>query len=77
MKRHLYEAKQILFHPSVRKMYEDEKSLLFEEPWQAQAFALVVSLSEAGLFSWQEWSEELGKTITQAQEIGDTDLGKT
>ena len=77
MKSPIDEANQTLFHPSARKMYEDEKSPLFEEPWQAQAFALAVSLSEVGLFSWQEWSEELGKTITQAQETRDPDLGNT
>ena len=29
----------------------------FAEPWEAQAFALVVSLNERGLFSWSEWTE--------------------
>ena len=29
----------------------------FAEPWEAQAFALVVSLNELGLFSWSEWTE--------------------
>ena len=26
----------------------------FREPWQAQAFAIAVTLSEAGFYSWQE-----------------------
>ena len=30
---------------------------VFAEPWQAQAFALAVSLSERGLFTWREWTE--------------------
>ena len=30
---------------------------VFSEPWEAQAFALVVSLNERGLFTWAEWSE--------------------
>jgi len=77
MKRTMDEANQTLFHPSKRELYEDEKTRHFEEPWQAQAFALAVSLSVAGLFSWQEWSEELGNTVTQAQETGDPDLGST
>ena len=55
----------------------DEESPQFNEPWQAQVFALAVSLSEAGLFSWQEWTEELSVTILKAQELGDPDLGST
>jgi nitrile hydratase accessory protein len=40
----------------------------FEEPWQAQAFAIAVSLSERGLFSWSEWAEALGAEIARAPE---------
>jgi nitrile hydratase accessory protein len=40
----------------------------FEEPWQAQAFAIAVSLSERGLFSWGEWAEALGAEIARAPE---------
>ncbi|WP_199699105.1 nitrile hydratase accessory protein [Oleomonas cavernae] len=29
----------------------------FFEPWQAKAFALTVSLNQAGLFAWNEWTE--------------------
>ena len=30
---------------------------VFAEPWEAQAFALVVSLNERGLFTWDEWTQ--------------------
>jgi nitrile hydratase accessory protein len=30
---------------------------VFAEPWEAQTFALVVSLNQLGLFSWSEWTE--------------------
>ena len=30
---------------------------VFSEPWEAQAFALAVSLSERGLFTWPDWTE--------------------
>jgi nitrile hydratase accessory protein len=30
---------------------------VFAEPWEAQAFALVVSLNERGVFSWSEWTD--------------------
>jgi nitrile hydratase accessory protein len=32
----------------------------FDEPWQAQVFAMAVTLSERGLFSWKEWTETFG-----------------
>jgi nitrile hydratase accessory protein len=35
----------------------------FEAPWQAQVFAMTVSLHERGLFSWQEWTEALGAAL--------------
>lgn len=37
----------------------DDKGPVFAEPWQAQAFALALSLHEAGAFSWPEWAEAL------------------
>lgn len=38
----------------------------FAAPWEAQVFALVVSLQEAGLFTWSDWSERLGREIRPA-----------
>ncbi|MCA0434124.1 MAG: nitrile hydratase accessory protein [Proteobacteria bacterium] len=35
----------------------------FEEPWQAQAFAMVVRLHERGHFTWPEWAEMLGAEL--------------
>ncbi|MGC5780354.1 nitrile hydratase accessory protein [Methylobacterium sp. NFXW15] len=35
----------------------------FSAPWEAQVFALVVSLQEAGLFTWSQWADALGQTI--------------
>ena len=36
---------------------------VFAEPWQAQAFALVVALNERGLFSWNEWAQALSSEV--------------
>src|SRR4051794_66959 len=36
---------------------------VFSEPWQAEAFALVVALHESGLFSWGEWAEALSLEV--------------
>lgn len=38
----------------------------FAAPWEAQVFAMVVSLQESGLFTWSEWAETLGKVIRPA-----------
>ena len=39
----------------------DEEGPVFAEPWQAQAFALAVKLSEQGHFTWKEWATALLK----------------
>lgn len=36
---------------------------VFSQPWEAQAFALVIGLHEKGFFEWTEWAETLSKTI--------------
>ena len=55
----------------------DEAGPVFKEPWEAQAFAMVIALHEQGLFSWQEWAAALGAAIGEAQQEGDPDLGDT
>jgi nitrile hydratase accessory protein len=35
----------------------------FREPWEAQAFAIVVALHRSGKFSWSEWTELLSAEI--------------
>ncbi len=55
----------------------DKEGPVFNEPWQAQAFALAVCLLEVGHFTWPEWAETLSREIRAAQERGDPDLGDT
>lgn len=55
----------------------DEKGPVFKEPWEAQAFALAVRLSEEGHFTWDEWTTTLSDEISKAQAGGDPDLGDT
>ena len=50
---------------------------VFREPWEAQAFALAVSLQEHGVFSKAEWAAALGDEIKKAQAAGDPDAGDT
>jgi nitrile hydratase accessory protein len=56
---------------------DDQGSPVFREPWQAQAFAMAVRLSEAGHFTWTEWAQALAEQIRHAQAAGDPDLGDT
>ena len=35
----------------------------FDEPWQAQLFALTVALNEAGHFAWPDWAAAFGATL--------------
>jgi nitrile hydratase accessory protein len=63
--------------PSLRLVDGSVDGPVFREPWQAQAFALVLSLHERGLFSWSEWTAALGDEIRKAQAAGDPDTGET
>jgi nitrile hydratase accessory protein len=36
---------------------------VFAEPWQAEAFAMVVALNQRGLFSWSEWAGALSAEV--------------
>jgi nitrile hydratase accessory protein len=55
----------------------DEEGPVFREPWEAQAFAMALSLHERGLFTWTEWAAALADEIKRAQAGGDPDLGNT
>ena len=55
----------------------DGKDPVFREPWEAQAFAMVLALAERGVFSWTEWAATLAEEIKRAQAAGDPDTGDT
>ena len=48
---------------------------VFDEPWQAQAFALAVTLSEQGHFTWKEWAAALAHELQAAANRGEPDDG--
>jgi nitrile hydratase accessory protein len=50
---------------------------VFAEPWEARAFAMVVSLHERGFYTWAEWADALATRINAAQAAGDPDIGDT
>ena len=41
---------------------------VFQEPWEAKAFAMALSLHAQGLFTWPEWTEALGAELARAGE---------
>jgi nitrile hydratase accessory protein len=53
----------------------DEGAPVFAEPWQAQAFALAVKLSEQGHFTWKEWTAALAQEIKAASDRGESEDG--
>jgi nitrile hydratase accessory protein len=53
----------------------DREGPVFAEPWQAQAFALAVKLSEAGYFTWKEWAAALAAELEAAAGRGEPDDG--
>ena len=50
---------------------------VFREPWEANAFAMAVTLHRRGVFTWKEWVAVLGEEIKRAQAAGDPDTGET
>lgn len=43
---------------------------VFSEPWQAQVFAMTVTLYEGGVFTWPEWAQILGKHVAEGAPDG-------
>ncbi len=54
---------------------DEEGGPVFAEPWQAQAFALAVRLSEQGHYSWNEWAAALAAQLKAAEDRGEPDDG--
>ncbi len=54
----------------------DSDGPVFAEPWQAQAFAVVVELTEAGTISREEWADCLGAVLQEAADRGQYDTGE-
>jgi nitrile hydratase accessory protein len=53
----------------------DQAGPVFAEPWQASAFALAVSLSHQGHFTWKEWAATLGEELKASAARGEPDDG--
>jgi len=53
----------------------DDDGPVFAEPWQAQAFAVVAELTQAGTITREEWAEQLGAVFEEAEARGEYDTG--
>jgi len=57
------------------RLPRDDGGPVFAEPWQAQAFAIAVKLSEQGHFTWKEWAAALAEELKAAADRGEPDDG--
>ena len=62
---------------AVPSIPRDDDGPVFREPWEAQAFAMALTLHDRGLFTWNEWAATLADEIKRAQANGDPDTGET
>ena len=53
----------------------DDAGPVFKAPWEAQAFAMTVSLHARGVFTWREWADALAAELAAATERGAPDDG--
>lgn len=57
------------------RLPRDNGGPVFAEPWEAQAFALAVRLSEQGYFTWKEWAAALAQELQAVADRGEPDDG--
>jgi nitrile hydratase accessory protein len=55
----------------------NDDTRVFQEPWEARAFAITVALHKAGVFTWKDWAAALSQEIGKASCAGDPDTGET
>ncbi len=53
----------------------DEAGPVFRAPWEAQAFAMTLSLHARGVFTWREWADALAQQLAAAAARGEPDDG--
>ena len=53
----------------------DEGGPVFKTPWEAQAFAITLSLHTRGVFTWREWADTLAAELAVAAARGEPDDG--
>ncbi len=64
-------------HPDMPPIPQDGDGPVFREPWEAQAFAIVLDLYDRGHFTWSEWVRHLSAEIAAAGGEADAGYGRT
>jgi nitrile hydratase accessory protein len=54
----------------------DDNGPIFAEPWQAQAFAVVVELIDEGTLTRVEWADKLAAALREAEARGEYNTGE-
>jgi nitrile hydratase accessory protein len=60
---------------SLPHLPKDDGGPIFAEPWEAQAFAMAVKLSDLGFFTWKEFAAALADELRAAASRGMPDDG--
>jgi nitrile hydratase accessory protein len=58
------------------RLPRDKEGPVFEEAWQAEAFALTVRLHEVGYFTWNEWAATLAAVLREVRDRDKPDEDK-
>jgi nitrile hydratase accessory protein len=53
----------------------DDGGPVFRAPWEAQAFAMTLTLHTRGVFTWREWAAALAAELAAAAARGEPDDG--
>src|SRR3990172_3856085 len=53
----------------------DDEGPVFNAPWEAQAFAMALTLHTRGVFTWREWAASLAAELAAAAARGEPDDG--
>jgi nitrile hydratase accessory protein len=53
----------------------DDAGPVFKAPWEAQAFAMTLTLHKRGVFAWREWAGALAAELAAAAARGEPDDG--
>lgn len=57
------------------RVRSSESDPVFDDPWQAQTFALAVHLHAKGVFTWPQWAAALSNELKAAAARGEPDDG--
>lgn len=49
--------------PPITGLSLDNEGPVFDQPWQAQAFSLLLHLHQTGLFPWKDWVQTFSDEI--------------